>query len=158
MGMSGQEQELSWRVASHRTQARSNDWFWGLGAIALVGAGAACIFGNVLFAIIIVLAAGSIGFLSSQTPREHTIHIGPRGIVIDGTRYPYDSVVSFWVEQNDDAARLFVSLRGIVAPHFSLYLADGVEADRVRMYLKKYVAEEEQGPQIGEHLAEIFGL
>jgi len=156
--MAAQEQELSWHVASHNVRERSNDWFWGLGALTIVGAGASIFFGNALLAIIIILGAGSIGFLAIQNPREHQVHLGPRGISIDGTRYPYKSVHSFWVEQNDLGARLFVSLTGVLTPHFSLYLDGEVEADQVRAYLKRYVPEEEQGPRLGEHVAEIFGL
>lgn len=156
--MAPQDQELSWRVASHSIRERSNDWFWGLGAISIVGAIFSVLFGNALLAIIIVLGAFSIGYLALQKPREHTVTIGVRGIIIDGTRYPYSSVHSFWVEHSENDPRLFVSMNGILAPHFSLYLSDTVEADTVRRYLKKYVQELEQGPQIGEHLAEIFGL
>jgi hypothetical protein len=156
--MPQQEQELSWQVASHNMRERSNDWFWGLGAIAIAGAVVSIVFGNALLAIIIVLGAFSIGFLSAQRPREHSVVIGPRGISIDGTRYPYKSVRSFWVEHTDSNARLFVSMNGVLAPHFSLYVANSVEQDAVRRYLKRYVEEVEQGPQLGDHLSEIFGL
>ncbi len=150
--------ELSWQVASHTARERSNDWFWGLGALAIVGAIAAVVFGNALLAIIIGLGAFSIGYLALQEPREHSVVIGPRGVSIDGTRYPYKSIHSFWVEHAEHDARLFITMHGVLAPHFSLYLSDTIEGDTVRRYLKKYVTELEQGPQLGEHVAEIFGL
>ncbi len=156
--MAGQEQELSWRVASHRYREHSNDWFWGLGVIALVGAVGSIIFGNILLAMIIVLGAVSLGILSKQQPREHNIQINRRGIVVDGTRYPYSSVRSFWVEQNDQNPQLFVSLAGIVAPHLSITLSHDVEAEQVRAFLKHYAQEVEQGPQLGEQILAIFGL
>ncbi|MES2007186.1 MAG: hypothetical protein V4436_03730 [Patescibacteria group bacterium] len=156
--MSPSEQELSWQVASHTMRERSNDWFWGLGALAIIGSVASIVFGNALLAIIIVLGAFSLGFLSLQQPREHNVVINQRGVSIDGTRYPYKSIRSFWVEHSEHNARLFVSMNGVLAPHFSIYLADTIEGDVVRRYLKRYVLEEEQGPQLGEQLAEIFGL
>jgi hypothetical protein len=156
--MPQQEQEISWRVASHHLRERTNDWFWWLGAAAIIGAAASIFFGNALLAIIIILGAGSIGFLATQTPREHTVSISPRGISIDGTRYPYKSVHSFWVEEHQGDPKLYLSMSGILSSHFSLYIAEGVEPDQVRKYLKRYAAEEEQGPQIGERVAEIFGL
>lgn len=156
--MAPNDQELSWRVASHHTRERSNDWYWGLGAIAIVGVIASIVFGNVLLAIIIALGAFSLGYLSMQQPREHTVVVGPRGLAVDGTRYPWRSVRSFWVEHAEHTPRLFVSMQGILAPHFSLYLADTVEADTVRRYFKRYVEEVEQGPQLGEHLVELLGL
>jgi hypothetical protein len=152
------DQELSWQVASHTVRERSNDWYWGLGAVAIVGVIASVVFGNALLAIIIVLGAFCLGYLTIQKPRAHTVSIGPRGIAIDGTRYPWRGVRSFWVEHSDTDARLFVTMNGILTPHLSLYLADTVEGDDVRRYLKRYVPEVEQGPQLGDHLTEIFGL
>jgi hypothetical protein len=156
--MPEQNGELSWQVASHSGRERTNDWYWGLGAIAIVGVIASILFGNPLLAVILGIGAFSIGFLALQPPREHSVIIGVRGVSIDGTRYPYKSIHSFWVEHTETNPRLFVSLNGILAPHFSLHLSDTIEADDVRHYLKKYVAEEEQGPHFGEHVAEIFGL
>lgn len=150
--------EISWNVASHNARERSNDWYWGLGGIALVGAVLSIIFGNILLAIIIVLGSVSIGFLAGREPREHSVVLSERGISIDGTRYPYSSVQSFWVEEHEGSPRLFVSLRGIISPHYSLHIPEEINPTDVRAYLKRFAAEEEQGPQIGEHLAEIFGL
>ena len=153
-----QEQELSWHIASHTMRERSNDWFWGLGAAAIIGAIGSIIFGNALLAIIIALGAFTLGYLALQQPREHNVTIGQRGISIDGTRYPYKSIHSFWVEHAEKNVRLFVTMNGVLAPHLSIYLADTIESDKVRRYLKRYIPEVEQGPQLGEHLAEIFGL
>ncbi len=156
--MSPSEKELLWHVASHSNQPHSNDWYWGLGGIALVGVIASVAFGNSLLAIIIALGGFSVGYLALQRPREHTISLGPTGIAIDGTRYSYSNVRSFWVEHVDTDARLFITMKGALVPHFSIYLADSIEAEEVRSYLKQHVAEVEQGPQLGDRVADIFGL
>ncbi len=142
--------------AVHRE--RSVDWYWGLGALALAGALVSIFFGNVLLAVIIGLGAFSIGMLASRDPREHSIKIDPRGLVIDGTRYPFSSVHSFWVERETSYPRLFVSMTGVVTSHFSFELKDEAHGNEVRAYLHRFAKEEEQGPHLGEHLAEIFGL
>ena len=156
--MPGVDQELTWQVASHKTRERSNDWYWGLGGLAIVGVIASILFSNMLLAIIIALGAFSLGYLALQEPREHTITLGPRGISVDGTRYAWRGVRSFWVEHQEQNPRLFVTMTGLLAPHLSIYLADTVEAEQVRRMLKKYTVEVEQGPQIGEQLAEMLGL
>jgi hypothetical protein len=150
--------EISWNVASHSSRERSNDWYWGLGGLALVGAVLSIIFGNILLAIIITLGSISIGFLAGRVPREHSVVLSERGVSIDGTRYPYASVQSFWVEEHEGHPKLFISLRGIISPHHSLYIPEEISPSDVRTFLKRFATEEEQGPQLGEHLAEIFGL
>jgi hypothetical protein len=152
------DQELSWQVASHTARERSNDWYWGLGGLAVVGIIVSILFSNTLLAIIIALGAFSLGYLALQQPREHSISIGPRGIAVDGTRYPWRGVRSFWVEHSEHHPRLFVTMNGVLAPHISIYLGDTVEADSVRRTLKRHVPEVEQGPQLGEHLSDMLGL
>ncbi|MBC7836419.1 hypothetical protein H7X87_01420 [Acetobacteraceae bacterium] len=156
--MAQNDQEISWTVATHEHRERTTDWYWALGAIAFAAAGVSIFFGNVLLAAIIVIAVGSVGVLAARGPREHAVAIHKRGISIDGTLYPYASVHSFWIERDVEYPRLFLSTTGILAPHFTLPLPDHVPAQQVEKYLKQFVPEEEQGPHVGEHLAEMLGL
>ncbi len=149
---------MVWSVTTHEHRERSTDWYWGLGLIAIVGAGAAVFFSNVLLAVIVLLGLGSIGFLAARGPREHLIKIDARGLSIDGTRHPWESVVSFWVEHETDTPRLFLSMKGALMPFVSLDLDNREQGDAVRSHLAAYAAEVEQGPHLGERLAEIFGL
>ena len=59
---------ISWSVDTHEHRDHSTDWYWGLGLLAIAGAGLALFFGNLLFAVIIVMAAGSIGVLALRGP------------------------------------------------------------------------------------------
>ena len=151
-------QVIAWQVHSHIHRERSNDWYWALGLVALAGAVISLFFGNVLFAVILIIGAGSVGVLAARGPREHSARIDTRGVSIDGTLHPYTSIQSFWVEESGEAPRLFVSTSGIIAPHLTLPLQDRARAGQVRSFLKKYATEEEQGPHFGEHIAEFFGL
>ncbi len=152
------KEEMVWSVTTHEHHERSTDWYWALGVMALTGVVLSVFLGNLLFAIVIVLGAGSIGFLAARGPREHLFKIDERGITIDGSRYPYTSIDTFWVEHDTDYPHLFMTLRGVLTQHFSLVLDSEAQGIAVREHLKKHVTEEEQGPHLGEHLAEIFGL
>lgn len=156
--MQGGTQEMSWSVMTHQHRERSTDWYWGLGVLALAGAAAAIFFGNVLFAIIIVMGASSIGFLAARGPREHAIKMDDRGLSVDGTRYPWTAVHSFWVEHDEETPYLFITMRGAFSPRIMVELDSRQQGDDVREHLRQRVAQEEQGPHIGERLANIFGL
>jgi hypothetical protein len=163
--MADEGQVISWEVRTHTHQERSNDWFWGLGVAAAVGAALSIFLGNVLLAIILIVGAGSLGILAARGPREHSVRIDARGVSIDGTLYRYDSLRSFWVDEEREGfpedrrgAHLYISTTGIIAPHFTLALESGAQAEAVRSFLKKYMQEEEQGPHFGEHVAQMLGL
>ncbi len=49
-------------------------------------------------------------------------------------------------------------MHGVLTPHVSLWLDNEAQAASVREHLKTRVEEEEQGPHLGEHLTELFGL
>ncbi len=144
---------------------RTNDWYWALGLSAVVAAGLSIWLGNLLFGILILLCAGSIGALAMRGPREHSVEINSRGISVDGTLYPYRSLKSFWVDYGDDVslpagrqARLYITTGGIITPHLVLPLDDQQHAQAVHAYLETRLNEVEQEPHIGEHIAHLLGL
>lgn len=155
--MAPEEQAISWQVVTHAHKERSTDWYWGLGLLAVAGAAAAAFFGNYLFAIILLIGAASIGTLAARGPREHTIRLDQKGLVLDGTRYKWEAIHSFWVEEREESPRLLLTMNGLLAPHLVLPLT-GADAHAVREHMRKHAEEEEQEPHLGEHLAELFGL
>lgn len=153
-----EEQVISWEVLTHVHRERTNDWYWALGVVAIVAAGLSIWLGNLLFGILILLCAGSIGALAMRGPREHSVEIDPRGISVDGTLYPYRTLKSFWVDDDPEYPRLFIMTGGIVTPHMALPLDDVNHAQVVRDYLRPRLDEVEQEPHLGEYIAHMLGL
>ncbi|HUD02785.1 MAG TPA: hypothetical protein VMR46_02050 [Candidatus Paceibacterota bacterium] len=149
---------ISWDVVTHVHKERTNDWYWALGLVAFAGAALSLWLGDILFSIIIILGAGSLGVLAARGPREHGVHISDKGIAIDGTLYNYRSIKSFWVDKNPERPRLYLMTQGIVAPHITLPLENVAQADQVRSYLRPKLEEVEQEPHFGEHFLELIGL
>ncbi len=148
---------ISWRVDTHEHQERTNDWYWGLGLLTLAAAGLSIFLGNALFAVILLLGAGSLGVLVARGPREHEVRVGPKGLSLDGTLYRWSGVESFWVEENRDP-HLLLTTEGVLHPQLIIPLGDPNRARNVREYLKRLVKEEEQEPHMGHHVAQMLGL
>jgi hypothetical protein len=152
-------------VHTHTHRERSNDWFWGLGVVALAGAALSIFFGNVLLAAIIGIGAASVGVLAARGPRAHVVRIDERGVSIDGTLYRFDALRSFWIDEEragfpDDkrGVHLYLTTNSMLAPHLSLPLESAAQASAVHSMLKHRLPEKEQGPHFGEHIAELLGL
>ncbi len=148
---------ISWRVDTHEHKERTNDWYWGLGVMALASSGLAIFFGNALFAVIILLGLGSVGVLVARGPREHEVRVTNRGLHMDGTLYKWSGVESFWVEENREP-HLLVTTQGILHPQLIIPIGDPDRARNLREYLRKVAHEEEQEPHMGHHVAEMLGL
>ncbi len=153
-------QTISWQVETHEHKERSVDWYWGLGLGAAAAAGISLFFGNILFALIILMGLGSIATLAARGPREHWMKVDSRGVSMDGTLYRFASIQSFWIQPEDanHEARLLLTTNGLFSPQLVIPLGHMTRAQNVRAYLKRYVEEVEQEAHLGEHLAELFGL
>jgi hypothetical protein len=157
--MPPQEQGITWQVSTHEHKDRSADWYWTLGLLALGGAGLSVFFGNLLFAVILLLGGGCIGALAARGPREHAVRVDGKGLMLDGTIYPYRKLDSFWIEDSKaNDPKLLVSTKGVLHPQLVIPLGNTTRGNAVRQYLKRFVKEEEQHMHVGEHLAELFGL
>ena len=47
---------INWKTIEHNHQEKSSDWYWILGIIAIATAVLSIYFGNILFAIVILLS------------------------------------------------------------------------------------------------------
>ncbi len=155
--MPQQESPISWNVLSHEHRERTADWYWTLGTLAVVGAVVSIFFSNILLACILLIGAGSIGFLAARGPREHAVRIDEKGIHIDGTVYPYKSLESFSIHEDTTPPYLVLSIHSFITPRLLLSL-EGMSAETVRDRLSLQVKEIESQPHLMDSLAEIFGL
>jgi hypothetical protein len=158
--MEQEGQAISWQVQTHEHRERSTDWYWGLGLGAVAAAGISLFFGNILFAVIILLGIGSIVALAVRGPREHWVRVDNRGLSMDGTLYRFDTIQSFWIEPEAQGRepRLLVTTSGIFSPQLVIPLGTMTRAQNVRAFLRRHAQEQEQQAHLGEHLAELFGL
>src|SRR3989344_8977345 len=89
---------IRWSAYEHEHIERSGDWFWALGIIAVSAALTSILFGNVLFAILILVAAFVLNLIARQPPALHDFEISDRGIRVSGELHSYEEILAFWVE------------------------------------------------------------
>ncbi len=157
MEMTQPEPAISWSVLTHEHTERSADWYWTLGVLAVAGAIAAVFFSNILLACILIIGAGSIGFLAARGPREHMVRIDERGISVDGTLYPYGSIHSFSIAEEPHKPELILTVKSFLTPRILLSL-EGTSPETIRSRLEQYIEETEAEARLSDSLAEIFGL
>src|SRR5690348_12475178 len=93
------QKTISWQAHEYFHQDKSVDWYWGLGIVAITAAVLAVIFGNILFALVIVLFAFAAGMQAHRVPRVLDFELTPRGIVIDHLLFPYSTLESFSINE-----------------------------------------------------------
>lgn len=148
---------IRWSAYEHEHVERAGDWFWALGIIATALSLTSILFGNVLFAILILVAAVTIGIIARMPPEIHEFEISDRGISIGDTVHPYDSIIAFWVEDSGDEPLLLVDTVKFMTPNLVIPL-DGVSVEGVRSFLQGHAAEQPMKEPLAHKILEFFGF
>jgi hypothetical protein len=117
-------------------------------------------FDNILFALLILLAAFASILLAHTPARLITCEINRKGIRIEDILYPYSSLESFWVIDEDgyDRDRILVRSKKLFQPLIMVPLGEGVEPDEIRDYLLEYMHEEELHEPISQKIMDMLGF
>ena len=111
---------FEWEAEGYVFDEKNADWYWALGIIAVAGAIASALFGNIILALLILVAAGTLALSNAKRPKIHLFRITEEGVMIDGILYSYDSILSFSVLEYIDPNRapaLSLKTSKLLAPH-----------------------------------------
>lgn len=148
---------LSWTALEHEHVERHPDWFWTVGILALGGAIIALIVGNVLFALFIIVCAVTLSLYALKHPQHVNYRIDDKGILVDTTIYPHQTLESFCIHEHHDSFRLVVKSQKLFMPYILIPL-DTVPPQDVRRALAGKLPEVYVPESISEKLLEALGL
>ncbi len=121
--------EFSWHTHEYAHREKTQDWFWVLGIVAVAAAITSIIFGNVLFAIVIVIGAFVIALFAARKPNIVNVDIGEKGVRVGNVLYPFKTLKSFWIdEEHREGARLILVSQKMIMP----YIIIAVEHDDIK--------------------------
>lgn len=134
--------EFSWHTHEYPHKEKTQDWFWVLGIVAVAGAITSIIFGNILFAIVIIIGAFVIALSAARKPQTVNVGIDEKGVRIESTLYPFKSLKSFWVdEEHRDGARLILVSQKMIMPYVVVPVAHD-DIKELREFLESKLVSE----------------
>ena len=149
---------LRWSAYEHEHVERGGDWFWALGIVAVCAAVVAVLFHDFFFAVLIVLAATTIGMLARTPPELMEFELSERGIKAGGTMHRFEEVLGFWVEDhNVERPMLLVDTTKFMAPNLIIPI-EGIDPHTVREYLRARTKEVPMKEPVAHKILEFFGL
>lgn len=150
---------MEWRAPEHHFEKRTTDWYWMLGIVALAGAVLSFYFGNMLFAIFIVLSAVTLGTLSYRETKEVETRVTPKGIVVGKYLYAFRSQRSFWIEDDHvRGPRILLHPLNSFMPLITIPIAEEVDLDDLREILMQFLDEEFLEESLVHKLLDKVGL
>lgn len=151
---------FEWNAEGYLFEEKSADWYWALGIIAVAGAVASALFGNVILALLIIVAAGTLALSSMKRPQMHRFRITDEGVTIDENLYEYESIVSFSVlEYIDPNAPPALSLRThkLLAPHLLIPIV-GPDPVEVYEFFAEHVEEGRHDESLVDRIIDLLRL
>lgn len=149
---------LRWSAYEHEHVERGADWYWALGIIAVSVAVTSVLLSDVLFALLVLVAAATIAILSKTPPKLATFEISERGIRVNGTLHRYKEIISFWVEdEHKGRPLLLIDTTKFLAPNLIIPI-EHVDPTTVRATLKRYTEEVHMREPISHKITEFFGF
>jgi len=151
---------LEWEGREYDHNPKSTDWYWALGIVAVAGAVAAILFGNYLFAALIIIAAAALALHAAKQPPLHRFSLVEQGIVIGDELHPFERMISFSVledVQGELPPMISIKTESWLSPHLIIPLA-GVDADQVYSYFLQHVDEGEHHHTFNDLVAAWLGF
>ena len=154
--------DIKWKTMEHTHDEKSSDWFWLLGIITIAIAILSVYFGNILFAIVILLGAFTMILHVHTEHEEIDVEVNKKGVRINNTRYPYSTLESFWIEEeeeNDDIPnQILIKSQKVLLPLIIIPMTEDVDPEELRDYMLTYIDEEEIDEPISHRLMEFLGF
>jgi hypothetical protein len=150
-------QKISWTATEYEHNHKEPDWFWALWIVAAAGSIAAFIFGNVLFAFLILLSAFSVAVHANKKPQPILFEINERGVRSGGTLYLYENLEAFCIETESSKKKLLLQSTRLFMPLLVIPLGD-TNPENVKELLKTFLKEETLHEPIAQKIFENFGF
>jgi len=152
--------KVAWKSLEHNHfKDKTADWFWGLGIVTVGVAVLSLYFGNIFFAVIIILFAIISSMLVRKKPELLDFEINRKGIKAGPILYPFSNLESFWVDDGEFEDKIILRSKKAMSPYVILPFDSTVtDAELIRDYLLDYLDEEEMDEPITQMLLEILGF
>ncbi|MDP3965318.1 MAG: hypothetical protein Q8Q13_00780 [bacterium] len=149
---------LRWSAYEHEHIERGSDWYWALGIVAVCAALTSILFSNVLFAIVLIVAAFTIGLIARTPPKLIEFELSDRGIRVGGTLHRWDHIIAFWVEdEHDREPLLLVDTTKFMSPNLIIPIED-IDPAEVREFLQQRAEERPMKEPVSHKILEFFGI
>ncbi|MEI6042155.1 MAG: hypothetical protein WCQ00_01135 [bacterium] len=160
MNDENQIKSIAWEAYEHEHREKSKDWYWSLGILIVTASFLSIIFGNYLFGVLLLVIGVSMGIVGSRHPKYILFELNKMGIRIGNKLFPYATLESFWVQDNnehDKTSHLLIKSRKSMVPLIVIPL-NGVETEDVRDFLLYNLLEKEMEESLSQLILESLGF
>jgi hypothetical protein len=148
---------VTWTAPEYMHKDHSNDWFWTIGLIALVGCIIAIWFESYVFAIFIFISGVSLIMFTVKQPRIFKFTMDSKGIKVDNEKFQWENLKSFNIKEVDtgDFNKLMIETNKSFLPIYTFLIPKekmGIIKKEVIKIIKKSEIDESRTIQFAEKI------
>jgi len=137
------EKGLSWTTREYPHSHNEKDWYWAVIIIAGSITVASVFWGNIVFAVLVVVGTFALLLFATRAPDKIEVSITSSGISIGELFYPFKNLDAFNVWEYDDPPRLMLKSKKKLSPVISIEIEE-VDPGEVGDYLAIFLDEDEE--------------
>ena len=152
------DEVIRWEAHEHEHTEQERDWYWALGVVACSAAATSILFHDTLFALVIIMAALTIGLIAQRQPQVMGFELSEKGLRTGGTLHRWNQIISFWVEdEHDSEPILLIDTVKFLSPNLIVPLND-TDPAAVRTFMRRHVQEVHMHEPLGYKVLRFFGF
>ena len=154
----GEEETIIWQTVEHEEKAHSREWYWSVGIITAAVAVAAFLLDNSLFGILILIAGFSLILVSRQGRQEVKVEISRRGVRLSNELYLYSNLKAFAIDDIHENHYLVLHSNRLIMPHIKIPVSREADLASIRVYLARFLDEEDHEPSVIDAIVHFLGF
>lgn len=154
------EEAITWEIKTH-AEREHGDWFY---IIVLSATILLLIFSvwqkDFLFGVFVILAAGTILFLSTQRAEVYKFNLSQDGVAVGDKEatYPYEKFTHFDIyEYNPDENELFLVFKEKFKPLLRIRIYKG-DVEKIKAFLLEKLPQKKTEPSLTDVFSKIVGI
>ncbi|PIQ66548.1 MAG: hypothetical protein COV96_00870 [Candidatus Zambryskibacteria bacterium CG11_big_fil_rev_8_21_14_0_20_42_18] len=149
---------IEWDAHEYEHRERSPDWFWAVGIISVSVAVAAVIFGNIIFGILVIIAAFTLSLFAQRPPSTLHVVVDERGVTRGRVHYPFQTLKSFWIDMEHPHKKIILRSEKMFMPLIIVPLGDETDVEKLHESLSLFLSEEFHTLPFVEKILEYLGF
>jgi len=150
--------KIEWDAHEYEHKERGSDWFWAVGILSVSVAVASVIFGNIIFAILVLISVFALSLFINRPPDTLRVVVDEKGITRGRVRYPYQTLRSFWIDTEHSHKKIILRSEKLLMPLIIVPLGNEVDVEQLHENLSRFLPEEFHSLPFVERILEYLGF
>lgn len=151
---------FDWMVNEYEKHDRTKRWYVIMAIIGIALLLYSIVYGNYLFALIVVLFGIVLFLQDMQQPIEVQFAITEAGIVVGSTYYPFKEINNYWIIYNPpEVKNIYFSTKSVLKHRLQIPLVDN-DPLPIRDFLNQFIVEDldQEEEPLSDRLGRVFKL